>query len=240
MITHSYKTIWESDKDGHWHECSVCGTSDGKKTHTPGAAATESTAQKCTTCGYVIKAALGHTHNYKDEWSNNANNHWHECSGCGDRKDEGGHIYDNACDKTCKTCGYVRTVTHTYKTAWESDDNQHWHVCSVCGAPGTKTAHGYDNDSDADCNTCGYTRVVETPPTQTESSSTVDTVPDETTGGDQTTDPIVEPDTTPETTSGSGDKGGDGLDITVVIIIAICAVALGVVGGIVIGKIKKK
>lgn len=234
-ITHSYKITWDKDENQHWHECSVCGASDDRKPHNPGAAATENTAQTCTTCGYVIKAALGHTHDFGTDWKSNANKHWHECR-CGDRKDEGDHVYDNSCDTTCNTCGNVRTITHSFGTAWESDDNQHWHVCTVCGTPDTKSAHDYDNDSDADCNSCGYTRSVETLPTQTESSSTVDTDPTE------TTDPVTDSDTTPETTSGSGDKGGNGSDntIIIVVIIGIVVLILGVVIGIVIGKIKKK
>lgn len=53
---------WVKDKTGHWRVCSTCGVKKDFAAHTPGAAATESTAQTCKICGYVIKAALGHTH----------------------------------------------------------------------------------------------------------------------------------------------------------------------------------
>lgn len=54
---------WKSDANGHWKECTVCGTiTTTKEAHTPGAAATETTPQKCTKCDYIITPALGHTH----------------------------------------------------------------------------------------------------------------------------------------------------------------------------------
>lgn len=40
----------------------TCHTKKDEAAHIPGAEATETTAQTCTVCGYVIKAPLGHTH----------------------------------------------------------------------------------------------------------------------------------------------------------------------------------
>ena len=56
--THSYGADWMTDSPGHWHECS-CGDKKDFAAHTPGAAATETTPQTCTVCGYVIKPATG-------------------------------------------------------------------------------------------------------------------------------------------------------------------------------------
>ena len=57
------ESSWKSDANGHWKECTVCGTiTTTKEAHTPGAAATETTPQKCTKCDYIITPALGHTH----------------------------------------------------------------------------------------------------------------------------------------------------------------------------------
>ncbi len=68
---HTYCDQWKSDENKHWHECS-CGDKTDLAAHIPGAAATETTAQTCTTCGYVIAPALDHQHNYtqveKVEW----------------------------------------------------------------------------------------------------------------------------------------------------------------------------
>ena len=61
-IGHTYGTDWTFDNTNHWHECS-CGDKTDVAAHIPGAAATETTPQVCTECGYVIAPALGHQHN---------------------------------------------------------------------------------------------------------------------------------------------------------------------------------
>ncbi len=58
--THEYSKL-EKSATQHWYECS-CGAKSGIESHNPGAEATETTAQKCTECGYVITPALGHVH----------------------------------------------------------------------------------------------------------------------------------------------------------------------------------
>ncbi len=61
-LGHSYANGWSSDETGHWHACQNAGCS-GKAdfaAHTPGEVATETTAQTCTECGFVIAPALGH------------------------------------------------------------------------------------------------------------------------------------------------------------------------------------
>ena len=132
-ITHSYKTTWSTDSSKHWHECSVCKIKKDEAAHIPGPAATETTPQTCTTCGYVIQKALGHTHKPVDEWLSDANNHWRACYTCDKRVEETSHIYDNECDTSCNVCGYIRSVTHMYASEWTSNKNEHWHTCSICG-----------------------------------------------------------------------------------------------------------
>ena len=56
---HNYAAVWSSDESGHWHECSLCHDKKDNEAHTPGAAATETTPQKCTKCDYIITPALG-------------------------------------------------------------------------------------------------------------------------------------------------------------------------------------
>ena len=52
-----------SDADGHAHVCSRnAAHHDAVVPHTAGPAATETTPQTCTECGYVIQAATGHVH----------------------------------------------------------------------------------------------------------------------------------------------------------------------------------
>lgn len=140
-ITHSYKTTWSTSSSKHWHECSVCKVKKDEASHTPGPAATETTPQTCTTCGYVIQKALGHTHKPTGDWLSDANSHWHDCSTCDNRADEAQHTYDNSCDTSCNVCGYVRTVTHSYASEWTSDKSGHWHACTVCGGKDNVVAH---------------------------------------------------------------------------------------------------
>lgn len=51
-----------TDKNGHAHKCTICGEHDTVVKHTPGAEATETSAQLCTVCGYMIKPKLSHEH----------------------------------------------------------------------------------------------------------------------------------------------------------------------------------
>lgn len=160
-ITHSYKTVWSSNSNSHWHECSVCKDKKDVASHIPGPAATETTPQTCTVCGYVIAKAQGHTHTFDKEWHSDANGHWNVCTSCKGKSEVSAHVYDNSCDTTCNTCGYERKTEHTFGSEYSSDDNAHWNVCTVCGAKGEQTAHTYDNECDVDCNDCGHIRETE-------------------------------------------------------------------------------
>ena len=158
--SHNYKTTWSTDASSHWHECSKCGDKKDSASHTAGAAATSTTAQTCTVCGYVITPAYGHTHRYSSSWSSDANNHWHECSGCNATKNKSAHSYKNDCDTDCDVCGYVRTVTHSHNTEWSKDAQKHWYECSVCGDKKNETTHTPGADAtettDQTCTVCGY------------------------------------------------------------------------------------
>lgn len=109
--THQYKTVWSKDKTNHWHECSVCKDKKDVVAHTPGAEATETTAQTCTTCGYVIKAALNHIHNFASTWTTDANGHWYACDGCEEKGSYATHTPGTEAtpttDQTCTVCGHV-------------------------------------------------------------------------------------------------------------------------------------
>ena len=56
---HKWLKAFESDKDGHWHKCEVCGATTDKEAHTPGEPATLDHAQTCTVCDYEISPKLG-------------------------------------------------------------------------------------------------------------------------------------------------------------------------------------
>ena len=62
---HNWDTAYDSNETHHWHNCTNanCPTTEdnqknGYAVHTPGAAATETTPQTCTECGYVLAPAL--------------------------------------------------------------------------------------------------------------------------------------------------------------------------------------
>jgi len=114
--------------------CSACKATKTESipkltTHTPGAAATETTPQTCKVCGLVLQGALGHTHNYQKLWEVDEDSHWYPCA-CGAKKDLGDHIYDNTCDTDCNKCGYLRTITHTPGEPATAIKDQ---TCTVCG-----------------------------------------------------------------------------------------------------------
>lgn len=117
LAPHDYETSWsQGDANGHWHECKNCSTHDTQVKHTPGAAATETTALFCTVCDYVITPALGHTCTAGSKWYSNGTYHWHVCTSCGAWVKTSYHSYSSNTDETCNVCGCVRTVTTTEPT----------------------------------------------------------------------------------------------------------------------------
>lgn len=110
---------WQSDGTRHWHDCS-CGTKVDVAPHTPDRSeATETEAVKCTVCGYIITPALGHdTHALDAEWHFDATKHWHNCTGCSQKLDEGAHAFGD----------WTITVKPEVGVAGEKERE-----CSVCG-----------------------------------------------------------------------------------------------------------
>ena len=172
---HNYADVWSSDESGHWHECSLCHGKKDEAAHTPGAAATETTPQKCTVCDYIITAALGHTHHMTPVAANPAtctedgNKAYYVCSGCGkwyedatgnveivDHNsvviDHPGHDWKEATctdPKTCSRCGDTEgtALGHDFADVWSSDATNHWHACSRCDAKADEAAHTPDREA---------------------------------------------------------------------------------------------
>ena len=150
LAAHNYKTEWSTDETNHWHECSVCGDKKDEAAHIPGAAATETTPQTCTICGYVIKAALGHTHNFDQK--NTSETYLKSAATCTKKA-----VYYYSC-----TCGEKGTETfesgelaaHAYKTTWSNDNASHWHSCYICGDKKDEEVH-IDKNKDHNCDVCG-------------------------------------------------------------------------------------
>jgi hypothetical protein len=82
QVTHLPLPNLESDATGHWYNCLVCGEKQSFSAHTPGPAATITTAQTCTECGFEIAPILPHDHVY----NGNGTVHSHKCA-CGKEYD---------------------------------------------------------------------------------------------------------------------------------------------------------
>ena len=139
---HSYdNSEWGyRETDGHARKCRSCDAHDTVQLHTEDAGTVtkaptqETTGEKtyrCSECGYVMrteemeKLPPEHKHTYDADWKTDADSHWHECTGCGDKKDLAAHTSDDGTVtkeptknetgiKTykCKVCSYtMRTET---------------------------------------------------------------------------------------------------------------------------------
>ena len=164
LAAHNYKTEWSTDETNHWHECSVCGDKKDVAAHIPGAAATETTPQTCTICGYVIKAALGHTHNFNQK--NTSETYLKSAATC---TAKAVYYYSCSCgEKGTETFESGETLAHTWETKWANNDSKHWHECTVCKTKGDEADHAFEWKIDKEatvteagakheeCKVCGY------------------------------------------------------------------------------------
>lgn len=91
LAAHSWDDVWHANSTGHYHECTVCGIAGDVTAHTPGAEATETTAQTCTVCGYIIKPATSHKEHTKGNLMSDATSHWYACTGCSEQLEKANH-----------------------------------------------------------------------------------------------------------------------------------------------------
>lgn len=159
VIIHNYKRSWSKDESGHWYECAVCKERTELADHAAGAEATEKKAQNCTVCGYVIKPALDHKHNYESTWTTDNNGHWHLCSGCEEKEGFSAHDFEDSCDRECSACGFIRETEHIFADSWEFDDDNHWRICTVCHLKKDEAQHEPGAETTATtaqfCTICG-------------------------------------------------------------------------------------
>lgn len=138
-LGHTEGTEWKSDKDNHWHTCTVAGCGvvieTSKAAHTPDcASATETDAVKCSVCGYVITPALAHTHAVDTtKYESDETNHWNTCSGCSEKQNVSAHEFEWKIDKDatatekgskheeCKVCGYKKVAVEIPATGTPTD-----------------------------------------------------------------------------------------------------------------------
>ena len=142
-VSHNYVLV--TDKEAHRYKCSCGELKPGSwEKHTPGPAATESSAQVCTVCNYEIAPILSHEHDISTDWYSDSEAHWHRCEkkGCYHVQDKQRHVYDNNCDVTCNVCNAVRKdVPHNFKPELQANAQGHWQVCASCNAKGEVMAH---------------------------------------------------------------------------------------------------
>ncbi len=164
-------------------KCITCGTVLETPTVIPAKGHTEKTlaavaptctqtglteGKQCTVCNTVTKAQETVStldHNYSTEWSKDGSQHWHACSGCGDKADASEHAYTTevensrvsaTCEKDGKytlqcVCGATKDVTisasgHNYSEEWTETEAQHWHECSFCGDKKDAANHEYNTE----------------------------------------------------------------------------------------------
>ena len=138
LAAHNPASGWTSDASGHWHACQTAGCTEkcDFATHTPDhqGHATEEYAIKCTECGYVIEAQLGHTHDVDTtKYESDETNHWNTCSGCGEKQNVSAHEFEWKIDKEatatekgskheeCKVCGYKKAAVEIPATGTPTD-----------------------------------------------------------------------------------------------------------------------
>lgn len=174
LAGHNPASGWTNDASGHWHACQTadCTEKCDFVAHTPDheGHATEEYAIKCTVCGYVIEAQLGHTHVFDKEVATDAYKatdaictakatYYKSCA-CGEKGTEtfeagelAPHTWTPAtctAPKTCSVCGATEgdALGHTEGTEWKSDADNHWHVCTVAGCgvviESSKAAHEFE------------------------------------------------------------------------------------------------
>lgn len=160
---HTAGADYENDSTDHWNTCVNCGTVMNKAPHEAGPAATETTPQTCTECGYEMAPVIAHTHTFASEWTHDDNFHWlaatcqhsNEISGKAVHVWDGGVITTQPTETskgvktfTCVICKATKTEsvseiahTHTPSDAWKFDVTGHWHACGSCDEKLNFAAH---------------------------------------------------------------------------------------------------
>lgn len=170
----------------YYYTCSICGAV-GTTTYTSGSALPHTFDQKKATAEYLVaevkcvseadyyyscscgakgtetfKADASWSHNYSGNWFINANNHWHQCADCGEKKDEAAHTPNS--ENVCTICNFQlsteETHEHSFSKEISKDDKNHWYECS-CGLRNEEEPHQW---SEGKCTVCGAEDPDYTPP----------------------------------------------------------------------------
>lgn len=118
----------------------------------------------CGTSDGTSSKEIEHTHTFKNEWSMNETQHWHDAS-CGHDvvSERANHVFgdlivdtnptcttDGSGHYICEVCQYEKTVSidkhpHQFASAWTYNDEYHWHKCETCSEISEKASHSFGN-----------------------------------------------------------------------------------------------
>lgn len=95
----------------------------------------------------VTLTSCAHKCEFSTDWSKDATHHWHACIGeeCVEVADKAEHVWDNACDTSCNTCGQTRTTEHVWNAGeittkpTQAKDGVKTYTCTVCSETKTET-----------------------------------------------------------------------------------------------------
>ena len=161
---HAWDTKWSKDNDHHWHKCKNCDAITDLTAHVPGAAATETTPQLCTECGYVIAPATHPNHTWvfvaeTPATCNAAGEREHYKCTCGRTSFKNGDTYAINEDASVLTIE-KNSANHTGApdSKWHSDSANHWQEYTCCYARANEAAHSGGAatcTAQAVCQVCG-------------------------------------------------------------------------------------
>ena len=162
-LAHDYDTTkWvKADENQHGHKCKNCDAITDLTAHVPGAAATETTPQLCTECGYVIAPATHPVHTWvfvaeTPATCNAAGEREHYKCTCGRTSFKNGDIYDINEDASVLTI--AASHTGNIGEQWHSDSANHWQEYTCCHARANEAAHSGGAatcTAQAVCQVCG-------------------------------------------------------------------------------------
>ncbi len=130
---HKWSTSYNHDSEGHWRECTLCGTPEEAVKHSGG---TATCAEKtiCSVCEQPY-GELGTEHKWGNTYEHNAEGHWRTCVLCESPEAIQSHSGGEATcvDKAkCSDCKqyYGNVLGHDPNTdEYNSDSTHHWHEC---------------------------------------------------------------------------------------------------------------
>ena len=163
-LAHDYDTTtWvKADENQHGHKCKNCDAITDLTAHVPGAAATETTPQLCTECGYVIAPATHpvHTWVFVAETPATCNatgvKEHYKCD-CR-RKSVTDGVYDIVSDTELILAINPANHTGAPDSKWHSDSANHWQEYTCCHARANEAAHSGGAatcTAQAVCQVCG-------------------------------------------------------------------------------------